>query len=99
MPRQFDLFETAPKRFSLILQSDLLSVSDTCVVMPAYDPAIYTLRFHGLTRKILLEERPLILAPHLMTTLQLPDLGKYCGNLEDQRDEIIRAIDTLISGV
>ena len=98
-PRQFDLVTLSGGRFAVILQNDLIALETTRVVIPAFRSEDYSADIDRLNRKITCRKEEFILMPASLQTLPLAAFLDVVDNLEDQRDEIIRAIDMLISGV
>ena len=81
------------------IQSDLLSEAKVRVCVP-----LFPLREYGSGAKYLNPEIPFgdsiyVLMTEYTASLTLKDMGERVGSLGDERDRIIRAIDTLIGGV
>ena len=98
MARQFDLYRTADGNMVLVLQSDLLKDLNTravCLALPEKGgpqaiPALSPLLSAGDLR--------VRIAPHLVATLTLTELGAQIANLSHERDRIIRSMDLMLTG-
>jgi hypothetical protein len=98
MARQFDLYRTAGGDYVLILQSDLLADLNTravCLALPEKGgaPAIA-----GLSPMLTAGDMRIQVAPHMLATLTLAELGLRVANLSHERDRIIRAMDLMLTG-
>lgn len=96
--RQFDICRLAGGTLVMILQSDLLEASTTRVVAPLL-PESRVPPIRHLTPLIAVEGAAFRLMPQLMATLTLAELGESVGSAAGQRDEVTRALDTLLAGV
>ncbi|KAA9009227.1 CcdB family protein [Histidinibacterium aquaticum] len=96
---QFDVFRQPDRSYVLNLRNDVL---DGLPVLPValLEPAEgrYT-AIRGLQPVLTVGEVRLRLAPHFLVTLALPEVGPTIANLAHERDEIIRALDLLLTGV
>ena len=98
MADQFDLYRMITGDYVIVLQSGLLDALNTravCLAIPegAAVPALAALS------PILTEgDIRLRLAPHVLATLTLAELGTHVANLTHERDRIIRAFDLMLTG-
>ena len=104
MSRQFDVHRArlsggrAGPSFLVNLQSDLLLVGPTVVVAPLWPvaarrnrpPVSVRVAFQG-------QEYWLVLTD--IAYLRVKDLGKAEGNIEEEREHIIRGLDLLFTGI
>ncbi len=104
MSRQFDVHRVRFSRgsgrpaFLVNLQSDLLSTGPTVVVAPLWSilsrrsrpPVSVLVAFQAQDYWRVLTD---------ISYLRVQDLGKAAGNIEDMREEIIRGLDLLFTGI
>lgn len=98
MARQFDVFQTRDGDHVLVLQHDLLSSLVTrivCLVVPDDGPAP---SIRALGPVLSLGDVRMRLAPQIVATMTLDELGTLVGNVSHQSDQIIRAFDVMLSG-
>lgn len=96
MANQFDLFRMAGGNLVLVLQSDVLDALTTrvvCLVTPIRHSPM------GFGPKVELGDAVYRISPQTMATLTLAELGTKIGNLFHLRDEIVRSLDLLLTGV
>jgi toxin CcdB len=102
--KQFDVFANPFPRscdrqpFLVALQSDLLARSlDTVVVAPleASDTGKYADR---LNPRVQVEDKEFTLIAQEIVTVRKSVLGRTCGTLAHERDQIIAALDLLFTG-
>ena len=99
MASQFDVFRTAGGTHVVVLQSDLLEATRTRVVAPLLPEGEAGRPMRGLNPALEIGEQTLVLMPQLAATLTIAELGRPLGSLAHARDSIMRAVDTLLSGV
>ena len=99
MARQFDLFRTAGGTLVVVIQSDLLEATRTRVVAPLLPAGAAGRPMRGLNPEIRLGAETLVLMPQLLATLTVSELGDPVGSAAHLRDDITRAVDTLLAGV
>jgi len=99
MAQQFDLYRLATGTYVVVLQSDLLDEMKTRVVAPLLPASAVANRIARLNPSLMIGTDAYLLMPQLAATLTLAELGEKAGSLTLWRDEIQRAIDTLISGI
>lgn len=97
--RQFDVYAPPSGPPVVLIQSDLLDSMPTRVAIPLIDIARSDMTFKALTPVVHLNGIRYLLAPQVVATFTLAELGKKIGTLSDQNDRIIRAIDALLSGI
>ena len=96
---QFDVYLTPQKSRIVIVQSDLLDEMRVRVAAPLL-PAKSGLRpIKSLNPEIWIDGEAYFLMPQLLATFSIKELGDRIGSVADERDKIIRAIDTLLAGV
>ncbi len=89
------------KRFPYLLnvQTDLLDTLQTCVVAPlAPCDKKAIAQITGLTPLLRVEGRDYLMLTPQIAGVHRRDLGKEVADISEQRDEIIAALDFLISG-
>lgn len=98
MARQFDLFRTETGSLVLVLQSDLLQDLNTravCLALPDKGGPQTT---PSLSPVLSAGDLAVRIAPHLVATLTLSELGQWIANLSHDRDRIIRSVDLMLTG-
>jgi toxin CcdB len=102
--KQFDLFANPFQRsrdrqpFLVALQNDLLSRNlDTVVVAPleTADSGKYADR---LNPRVNVEDKAFMLIAQEIVTVRKSVLGRSCGSLAHERDNIVAALDLLFTG-
>lgn len=102
---QFDVHRNpAPSKtripYLLDVQADLLRGLATRVVIPLVDPVeVGNLVIRHLHFEINVEGRRCIALGSELAAIPVKALGARVASLADQREEIVRALDVLISGV
>ncbi|MCA8880475.1 MAG: CcdB family protein [Rhodobacteraceae bacterium] len=99
MAAQFDLYRLKGGGLVVVLQSDLLDELQTRVVAPLVPATAVRRVMRPLNPSVTLGEATYLIMPQLAATLTLAELGARAGTLEMMRDEIVRAIDALLSGI
>lgn len=85
--------------FLLDVQSDVLSVLATRVVVPLYRPEAFRSKaMTRLTPMVTVENTSLIAMVPEMAGLHQRDLGAIVGDLSALRHELLQAIDLLLTG-
>lgn len=84
--------------FLLDVQSNPLTRLNTRVVVPLRPKAFVLRPIRHLNPTFTLMDMELVLMVEDIFTTASTDLGKRIGSLAEQRDEVIRAIDFLITG-
>lgn len=86
--------------YLLDVQSNLLSELETRVVVPLYAAtAIKAGAMTVLTPRLEVEGKELVAMTPQLSGISRKELGAEVGQLADQRDTIIRALDLLITGI
>ncbi|MBI3777254.1 MAG: CcdB family protein [Gammaproteobacteria bacterium] len=86
--------------FLLDVQSDLLSELNTRVVVPMYlHKTLKTASMTRLTPEVTFAGKKLVLMTPQLAGIAVKDLGDATGNLGQNRDSIIGALDLLFTGV
>jgi toxin CcdB len=98
---QFDVYSLPNDQGMLFvdLQSGAVDEFNTRLMAPLIplDPGIKPLR--RVNRELTVDSRTFLFMPQLMSAVRTRDLGKPIGNIEDQRDRIVGALDVLFVGV
>ena len=85
--------------FLLDVQSDVLCVLATRVVVPLYRPeAVRSQAMTRLTPTVMVMGRSLIAMVPEMAGIHQRDLGPAVGDLSSQRNDLLQAIDLLLTG-
>lgn len=101
---QFDVYrnpDPATSReipYVLDIQYDLFTHLATRLVAPLEDAA-GAQPMQRLNPVFTVENRPVVMATADLAALHIGELGDRVGSLADRRDEIIAAIDFLITGI
>jgi len=97
---RFDLFRRArgAPGYLLQVQNDVLDTLETCVVAPLLPPADLPLPMGGLHPRFEIAGEPFLMATQLLGAIPRRELGGPVGSLAEHRDEINRALDTLLTG-
>ncbi|MDB5376245.1 MAG: CcdB-like protein [Rubritepida sp.] len=97
---RFDLFRRArgAPGYLLQVQSDFLDALETRVVAPLLPPAAVPLPVRDLHPRFEIEGEPFLMATQLLGAIPRRELGRSVGSLAEHRDEITRALDTLLIG-
>lgn len=98
MARQFDIFRSDDGVLVVVVQSDILMHLPTRVVMPLVSSEDMNVGFKTLMPVILAGGSKMHLFPQQMATVMTSSLTTYIGSAAQQRDEIIRACDLLLTG-
>jgi toxin CcdB len=97
---QFDLYRPKGSAGLLLdIQSPLLDFLKTRALVPLLPPAQVPPPIRNLHPVFLVEGTEHVLVTQLIGAIRTRELGSPVGTLEGQRTEIIRALDTLLSGV
>ncbi|MBD1205759.1 MAG: CcdB family protein [Rhodobacteraceae bacterium] len=98
MADQFDLYRMAEGDYVVVLQSDLLDDLNTRAVCLAIPEGAAVPALPALSPVLTAGDIRLRLAPHVLATLTLAELGTFVANLAHERDRIIRAFDLMLTG-
>ncbi|MEZ5756234.1 MAG: CcdB family protein [Paracoccaceae bacterium] len=98
MADQFDLYRMAEGDYVLVLQSGLLDALNTRAVCLAIPEGAAVPALAALSPILTVGDIRLRLAPHVLATLTLVELGTHIANLAHERDRIIRAFDLMLTG-
>jgi toxin CcdB len=97
---QFDLYRPKGSAGLLLdIQSGFLDFLKTRVVVPLLPPAQVPPPIRNLHPVFVIDGVEHVLVTQLIGAIRTCELGSPVGNLEARRTEIIRALDTLLSGV
>ena len=99
MVRQFDLYPMSDGDYVIILQSDLLDALNTRAVCLALPEPMKTPAVAALSPLLSAGDVRLRIAPHVLATLTLSELGTFVANLAHERDRITRALDVILTAV
>ncbi len=100
MPR-FDVYRLPPEEgdgYLLDVQADILDQLDTRVVVPLLPPARAPKLIRELNPILRFGDTELVLVPQRIATLEMGELGRRIGTLAGAQDDIIRALDLLLTG-
>ena len=84
--------------FLLDVQSDLLEGLDTRMVVPLLRTAAYLRPARRLHPVFTVAGESVIMATHLMASVHRCELSDCIGNLADEHDRIVEALDLLFHG-
>jgi toxin CcdB len=104
--RRFDVFRNESPRtgrrfpYFLVVQSELLTGLSTCVVIPLGRASVVAGRLaQSLTPELTIDDGSYVMYTPEIGPVPSVVLRKQIGNLEAQRDTILRALDFLFSGI
>lgn len=98
MANQFDLYRMADGDYVLVLQSELLDALNTRTVCLAVPEGSALPSLPALSPVLMAGDIRLRLAPHVLATLTLAELGTFIASLSHARDRIICAFDLMLTG-
>lgn len=98
MAHQFDLYRTAAGDLVLVLQSDLLEDLATRAVCLALPEKGGAQAIAGLSPVLTAGDLRIRIAPYLVATLTLAELGVLLASLSHERERIIRSMDLMLTG-
>ena len=98
MADQFDLYRMAEGQYVIVLQATLLDGLNTRAVCLAIPEGASVPALPALSPVLTAGDIRLRLAPHVLATLTLGELGTFVANLSHERDRIIRAFDLMLTG-
>lgn len=97
---QFDIYTLGETQMRFVdLQSGAVDTYNTRLLAPLVpaNPNLKPLR--RVNREIVFEGKTYFLMPQLMASVRTRELGNPIGNISDQRDGIVSALDVLFLGV
>ena len=98
MARQFDLYRMATGDYVIVMQSDLLEGLNTRTVCLAQPEHFNSPALAALCPLLSTGDLRVRIAPHVLATLTLTELGTHIANLSHERGRIIRAFDVMLTG-
>ena len=98
-PKQYEVWTTDGEPLVLVLQNDLLSDVETRVVIPLFPVEVMGRGLQSLNPTITVAGRELVVMTQLFATLYPEELVEFFGTAEHDRDQIVSAIEALLSGV
>lgn len=98
VPQQYEVFRSRNGVLVVVIESNLLTVGTTRVVMPIV-PASGRIAVRHLNPKVDIGGGKFMLSPQQIATVAVVELSEPLGTLAHERDRITRALDTLLSGV
>ena len=102
---QFTLYENTNRDskqaypYFVDVQTDLLDSLNTRLVIPLTPASLLGESIARLSPKATIRGRDFFLLPHQMTNVLVTALTKPCGSLAHLRDDIVPAIDFLVTGI
>jgi len=85
--------------YLLDVQSDFLEIFNVRVVVPLFRAAGFARVIHRLNPGFRVEGAPVVMATQFIVGTSIRNLGEVVARLDARRDDIIGAIDMLITGV
>lgn len=86
-------------QYLLDVQSELLDIASTRVVVPLFRKSDYPRPAAVLHPVFQVEGEPCVMVTHLIATIETRELGAKVGNLSAEHFTIVAALDKLFSGV
>lgn len=99
MIRQFDVIELSGGRWAVNVQSDLIDIADTIVIIPLVPLSDDVAMVRRLNPVVDVYGERRILATHLLTVVRRPTSPKRIASLAAYEYEIKGALDLLVSGI
>ncbi len=99
MAGQFDVFRTVSGSVVVVIQHGLIDGIQTRAVAALIPEGKIGRTASTLNPKMIVGGDAYTLMPQVLATLTLAELNQKIGSLADERDKIIRAVDTLLAGV
>ena len=102
---QFTLYENTNKDskktypYFVDIQNDLLDSLNTRLVIPLTPSSLLGDNIAHLSPETRVRNRSFFLLTQQMTNVPVSALKKPCGSLEHLRDEIVSALDFLVTGI
>ncbi|HYD29986.1 MAG TPA: CcdB family protein [Azospirillaceae bacterium] len=85
--------------FVLVVQADLLADLEPVAVVPLRRADTLTRPIRRLNPLFVVEGVEVVMIPNAIAGVLRRDMGEVVANLEDHRDDIIAAMDTLLAGL
>lgn len=98
-PRQFDIHRMRDGALVLIVQSDMIDAAQTRIVAPLIPADTGLLDIRGLSPSLWIGETQYRVAMQGLSAISITRLGPKLGEASGIRDEIVRALDLLFTGV
>jgi len=102
--RQFDVFKNTDKEtadahpYLIVLQSDVITALDTCIVAPLVSPKTIKY-FERLLPIVTMNKRSYTIAIPDMAAIPSAAVGNPIANLESERYRIVAAVDLVFTGI
>ena len=102
---QFTLYENTNRDskqaypYFVDVQNDLLDSLNTRLVIPLTPASLLGENMARLSPKAAIRGRDFFLLPHQMTNVPVSALTRPCGSLAHLRNDIVSAIDFLVTGI
>ena len=101
---QFDVYRNVVEQqkhipYLVDIQSDILSLLHTRVVVPLIRPAAFGRQSTRLHPTLQVDDEDLVLAAHLMAAMDRRRLRAPVASLAHVRDLIVAAVDVVLTGV
>lgn len=97
---QFDIYRIGETgRLAVDIQSDLLAHLATRVMVPLIPAELAPQRARNLNPVLDFDAQAYVLQPQFAATFSMRELGIPIGHARANRDDIVRALDVLITGV
>ena len=84
--------------YLLDVQADLLDTLATRVVVPLINASTAGKPLRHLNPEFTVNETPVIMSTSELAGISVQSMGQKAGTLKDRRDEIIAALDFLLTG-
>jgi len=97
--RQYDVHAPPDGPWIVVIQNDLLNDLSTRVIAPLYGVDDAPGGLKSLNPRFEVNGKPMILYTQFLATLPIASLGPKVASLRQDSDTVIRALDTLMSGV
>ncbi|MCV6547443.1 MAG: CcdB family protein [Cohaesibacter sp.] len=94
---QFDVFRLRSGILVVDLQTDLIGIDASRIVAPLREFGSYT-TFPGLTPKVTIQDKLWIVRVQELAAVSGVELHDCVGSLQEERDNLKRALDILIDG-
>lgn len=85
--------------YLLDVQSDFLEIFNVRIVVPLFRAAVFARAIYRLNPSFRVEGAPVVMATQFIVGTSMRNLGEVVARLDARRDDIVGAIDMLITGV
>ena len=96
---QFDIHRASDSSLVVDIQSDVLSVLNTRIVVPLIPAASGLPAMRQLNPELIVDDTPYLLATQYLSAVRTMELGEIVGTLKPLDHRISLALDLLLHGI